>query len=150
MEEIVKLKAELAELRKVTFESVHNISNELDKMLNIFNSDDGHTMIPFKDLKLSQIGKKYFVNSNVYFVKYAETKDVLKFNCYMNAGGTFGIQEHDCLEETTIIKGHLIEYFRKDKIYHEGETVTYLPNEIHKPFAEIESIYDVIFTKNPK
>lgn len=147
MEEIIKLKKELAELRLKIARSVKVISIELENMLNVFNKDDGNAMVTWNDLLLSRMGEKYYVNEKVYFTKYYQSESVQKFKCFMEAGGTFGMQEHDCLEEATVIKGHLIDYFKGGKIYTEGNLITYKPNELHKPYANVASIYDVVFTK---
>ena len=138
---------ELHKIRKQIFESVSVISNEVERILNAFALDDGDTMISWNSLRVSKIGVVLPVNEKVSFSKYYEDNTVMKFKCYMKAGGVFGVQEHDCLEETTIEKGHLIELLRGGKKYNVGETVTYLDSVKHKPLAEVDSVYDVIFTK---
>jgi hypothetical protein len=51
---------------------------------------------------------------------------------------------HDC-DDTTVVKGHLIEILNNDKTYVEGETVVYFANSLHEPACEVDSEYYVIF-----
>ena len=64
---------------------------------------------------------------------------------YVKAGGTFGLQSHDVSEFCKVLKGHLIEAERGDKVYGEGKEVYYAPYEEHKPYAVVDSVYEVTF-----
>ena len=138
------------QLRKERSLAVHRISEftkELDSLLNALALDDGETLIKWEDLKKAKIGIQLYISEKVYFVKYMERLDVLGFKCFLEAGGSFGLQKHDCLEETLILKGNMIETFRGNKEYAEGDTVTYVDCQIHKPYCTVDSIYKVIFTR---
>lgn len=139
--------AELRAERRQYQDTVLVITKDVENTLNLFAFDDGVTMIDWELLRGFVIGETYPVNSKVKFVKYFEDEDEMFFKTYMEAGGTFGLQEHDISEIVKILKGHLIEQERGDKIYEKDEVVVYAPFEKHKPKSFVDSIYDVKFKK---
>lgn len=143
--EIERLRSE----RRMSMKKIEQSTLEIENILNVFALDSGQTLISWNDLIAAKMGKSYSVNSKVSFIKYFQNQTTLKFKCYAEAGGTFGFQEHNCLEETKIITGHLIETLRDDKEYTEGQVISYQPREMHKPHFEKDSVLDVIFTKKP-
>ena len=47
-----------------------------------------------------------------------------------------------------ILKGNLLERERGYKTYNKGDVVIYASEEVHRPYATEDSLYEVIFYKN--
>jgi len=138
----------LREERNVCRERFSIITDDVEKILNSFAIDEGVTMITWKELAGLVMGEIYFVNEKVKFIKTFQDKNTMRFKTYMEAGGEFGLQQHDVLDKVFIEIGHLIEQERGNKIYEKGDSVVYAPKEKHKPKALVNSVYDVAFKKN--
>ena len=123
------------------------LNEKLDKVLTGFG-DEIETIITFDDLLIFEIGKRNEVNDGVYFEKTYQDDNKLVFLTYMLEGGGFGVHLHDCVEFCKILKGNLIERTRGYKKYQQGQTIVYAPNELHRPYATSESLYEVTFYKN--
>lgn len=131
-------------VRKVALKKVED---QLEKILVGFGDSD-KTMITFEQLKMFEIGVRNEVVDGVSFEKTFESESKIVFLTFMLDGGSFGVHSHDCLEECRVLKGNLVERTRGYKIYEEGETLFYAKDEIHRPYATKESLYEVIFYKN--
>lgn len=129
-------------------ESVNIITKDIEDMLQRLDSDDGSTLITWNELQKTVFGETYNVNDKVRFVKVFEDSVRMEFKCYVEAGGSFGLQEHDIVEKLIVSSGHLIEQTRGDRIYEVGQNVIYAVNERHKPKSLVDSTYQVIFNKN--
>jgi len=130
-------------------DEVASLDEEVVNMLEIFHNDEGSDMVSYHELSKLQFEVPYYINEKVYFIrKPSKHPNQLFFVTHMGAGGVFGKQRHDVLEVCNIIQGRLIEQTQEDKIYHVGDTVTYGPYTIHKPYTDIDSIYHVIFKNN--
>ena len=138
----------LREQRRGIMRVIQQRTLEMEAMLNVFALDTGDKMVTFKDLQACVLGDSYPVNDKVNFVKYFDDGKTLKFKCYIKAGGSFGIQKHDCVETTTVISGNLIEGLRNFTEFLPNETIVYQVNEEHKPYSTQDSVLDVVFTKS--
>lgn len=136
-----QLRAERAIIR----EKADDLKKAIVSMLKTFHSDHGNTMITFDDMSMFTMGIEFKVNENVTIKKIQTTPEKMVFETYMKAGGSFGLQQHDVKEAVKILEGHLIESRRNDKIYNVGEVVKYEAHEIHKPYANLDSVYLVTF-----
>lgn len=141
IKELRSLRNQIRAKNSLTIKSTEDI-------LNAFNSDKGSTLVTFKELYSLEIGKIYDVNNGVSFVMLSKSEKHLVFETYMQDGGEFGLQEHDCYEFCEVLKGNLIEKERGYKVYTEGDFISYSPNEKHKPYSTKDSIYRVVFIKN--
>ena len=122
---------------------------EIKEMLRSFNTDKGNEVVTYKDLSALEYDVPYHVNDKVMFVRIRNNDpNKLTFHTYMKAGGVFGKQSHDTIEQCEIVKGKLIEAMRHDQVYFSGETVTYDKFEVHKPYTDVESVYHVTFKKD--
>lgn len=142
-ETITKLRLE----RREAVDKITRATLSLDIVLNSLALDEGDTLIKWDDLARFEVGMPLHVSEKVYFVKFFEKNDSMGFKVFLKAGGSFGIQKHDCLEEAIVLKGNLVESFRGDKVYTQGQTITYVDCQLHKPYCTVDSIYKVIFTK---
>ena len=113
----------------------------LESMLNDLSLDEGSTMISWDKMKQIPKGLRFDVNEEIYFIKVYQDGDKMVFKIYLNAGGEFGLQEHDCLEELNVIKGNLIDAYDSNKVYAIGDTKVWQKGELHKPICTLESIW---------
>lgn len=142
--EIERLRSERIQSRTRMLE----ITKRIEDMMITFNSDSGPTMVSWEQLASTEIGVEMHVNDKVYFIRQHSEPNELIFITYVEPGGTFGLQVHDCYEYCKVLKGHLKEMRRGGKIYLEGETAFYNINEVHRPGSEIKSVYQVTFTRD--
>lgn len=144
----------LKDLRKQVFKRAENdnlLKNDAMRKLEVICGfgDNQKTDISFRDLSLFRVGERVDVNDNVTFEKTYQDDNKMVFLTYMLDGGTFGIHSHDCYEFCEVLKGNLFEKTRGlAKVYGEGETIIYSPNEAHIPYATSDSTYKVTFLKN--
>lgn len=122
------------------------LNDKISEVLTGFG-DERETTITFDELLIFEIGKRNEVNDGVFFEKTYQDENKLVFLTYMLEGGGFGVHLHDCVEFCKIIKGNLIERTRGYKKYEQGQLVIYAPNELHRPYATSESLYEVTFYK---
>ncbi len=144
------LMQESNEEKQKAFDSLNNkIRNVLSKpeILDAFDNQE-ETVITYNELKLFKIGQRNEVNDGVYFEKTYEDSERMTFLTYMMDGGSFGVHKHNCLEACKIIKGALIEKTRNYTAYGEGQTIYYPANELHTPYATVETLLEVTFYKN--
>lgn len=134
--------------------SLSNDLDELEKVIDIFSGKDReNSLISHEVLNAFDFDKWYNAGKGVRFKRIKDGKKPLYFITEMNPSLTddgvarFGVQEHDCKEIVTIIKGELIEPFEQNKNYVKDEIVIYPENYKHKPFAREESVYLVEFIK---
>lgn len=147
---IEKHKIELEELRKSRNQQRAKNSfliKDTEDLLKSLNVDNGSNIILFESLYALNVGEIYEVNEFVSFVMDIKSENRLVFTSYILDGGAYGLQEHDCYEFCKVVKGNLFETERGYKVYTEGETVSYSPNEKHKPYSTTDSIYEVTFIK---
>ena len=135
--EIKKLRSE----REIKRDEMHQMTLNMESMLNSLAIDKGNQMISWADMKKISVGVRFYVNKDVYFIKTKEESHKMIFKVYLNAGGEFGLQEHDCIEELYVMKGDLIDAENSKKVYGIGETKIWRPNELHKPICTVESIW---------
>lgn len=143
-------KDEIEELRKER--NLIRASNSFtikttEDILNTFNLDDGTSLVSFDELKSLNLKEVYDVNESISFVMTSKTDNKLVFTTYMMEGGTFGLQHHDCIEICKVIEGNLFESDRGFKVYTKGDTIIYAAFEKHKPYATVDSVYEVTFYK---
>ena len=139
-----KYKSEINQLRKERKEArdkMFQMTIQIDGILNSLATDNGKTQVSWREMKSIQIGVHFNVNKDVYFIKCLDEDDKMVFKVFLNAGGEFGIQNHDCIEELYVVKGNLIDAENSDRIYAIGETKIFQPGEIHKPICTVESIW---------
>ncbi len=117
------------------------------EILDAFDNQS-ETVITYDELKLFKIGQRNEVNEGVYFEKTYEDSERMTFLTYMSDGGSFGVHKHDCLEACKVIKGAIIEKTRNYTTYKDGQTIYYSANELHTPYATIETLLEVTFYKN--
>lgn len=129
-------------------EKAKKIAHELCKMVSRFANDSGKAEISYAELEKCKVGETFCVNDKVSFIRQKSGENELVFITHMKPNGTFGFQKHDCLEIVKVIQGNLIERCRDDRVYKEGEMLTYNIGEMHKPSSDTESIYEVTFIKN--
>lgn len=122
------------------------LNDKISEILTGFG-DERETTITFDELVLFEIGKRNEVNDGVFFEKTYQDENKLVFLTYMLEGGGFGVHLHDCVEFCKILKGNLIERTRGYKKYEKGQTIVYAPDELHRPYATSESLYEVTFYK---
>lgn len=140
----------LRQERKACRERFAVITEDVENILNSFATDGGSIMITWSEMASLQMGEAYYVNDKVKFVKMYQDDNKMVFKTYMEAGGCFGLQEHDIDEEVYVDDGHLIEPERGNKIYEKGQTIIYAAFENHKPKAAVVSSYTVTFRKNKR
>jgi len=138
---------EIREANNLSKVRVAFVPSSVSEMLNSFDSDTGETMVSWEQLREAKVGERNEVNSKVSFEKVDESDNHQRFLSYMEEGGSFGVQEHDCYEVCKILKGNLIEPLRGYSIFCEGDQILYAPYEKHKPQSSSQSIYEVIFYK---
>ena len=143
--EITQLRQERATARV----KIDLATQVLEVVLNKLSLDTGNSTVTWEEFKNMEVGMLLTVNKDVTIVKYFESDSQMGFKSIMKAGGSFGIQSHDCIEEVLVLQGNLIETLRDNKVYTKGQTVTYLHSQLHKPYCTMDSIYKVVFTKNP-
>lgn len=139
---------EIREFNNLSKIKVAFVPSSISNMLLSFDSDVGESLVTWEQLRQAKIGERNEVNSKVSFEKVDESDNHQRFLTYMEEGGSFGVQKHDCYEVCKIIKGNLIEPLRGYSIYSEGDQILYAPYEKHKPQSSSQSIYEVIFYKN--
>ena len=142
--EVLLLNDNVNKERKLLFT---RLNDKISEVLVGFG-DEKETTITFDELLLFEIGKRNEVNDGVFFEKTYQDDNKLVFLTYMLEGGGFGVHLHDCVEFCNILKGNLIERTRGYKKYKQGQTIVYAPNELHRPYATSESLYEVTFYKN--
>jgi uncharacterized protein YukJ len=147
MEEYEKHKAELVTSRAYFKNQIESVSHEVERMLDTFSADRIHTLVTWKQMSAIKVNAEFIVNSKVKFVKYYQDKNIMKFTNYLKAGGTYGLQKHDCMEQCTVLQGSLYEPKRGNKIYKKGDIVIYKPFEVHKPSTKESTILKVIFSR---
>jgi hypothetical protein len=149
MEEItIKYIEDIAELRKQREASRSRIltaTTSLEHMLNALALNEGEDLVKWEDLRSTEIGMQLYVNEKVYFIKYMEDDEVQGFKVFLKAGGAFGIQRHDCFEETLVLQGNLIEPTRNHEEFTSGQTITYANCQLHNPYCTVDSVYKVVF-----
>jgi hypothetical protein len=127
------------------------LTTKIAEMLDKFNLDEGEDVVSYHDLSKLEFDVPYHVNDKVMFIRQQNIDpNTLLFITHMKAGGKFGKQSHDVIENCEIVKGRLIEEMRNDKVYVEGDIVTYQSFEVHKPYTDVSSIYHVTFTRTNK
>ena len=148
--EFDKALKEIEDLRKqrekLFKEKVYPIDDELTEAIKSLGEDRENTMVTFESIKSAPMNTPVPINKDIYFIKYFQSNNVIKTKLYMAPNSSFGLQQHDCLEETRILKGHLIETMRRHKAYGVGQVISYMPYELHKPYTEMETILEVILT----
>lgn len=152
-EEMSKYEKEIDALRKKRSEGISRIATmtqEVEEVLNHLAMDDGDILVTWDELRKTELGVPLQVNDKVSFIKYLDDGSSQGFKVFLKAGGSFGMQKHDCLEETIVVKGNLIETFRNHKEYKEGQTVTYITCQTHKPYCTVDSIYNTLFSNECK
>ena len=122
-------------------DEMYQMSLNMESMLNSLSVDEGDVLISWSDMKKISMGIRFYVNKDVYFLKTEDEEHRMVFRVFLKAGGEFGIQEHDCIEELYIEKGDLIDAKKPDKVYGIGETKIWKSNEAHKPICTVESIW---------
>ena len=149
--EVNKLRSEVkSNNRKLNLQKINlliSVDTKINEMLTGFG-DSNLTSINFEDLSLLKIGSRNEVSEGVYFEKSFEDKNKIIVITYMQKGGSFGVHLHDCVEVVNILKGNLVERERGYKVYGKGEMVIYAANEVHRPYATEDALYEVIFYKN--
>lgn len=121
------------------------------KRKNLFNtlegfSSDESSMIDLETLRSLNVGEWHaFVGGRYKLARI--TKDEAIFITEMDAGGTFGLHEHDCIERGIVIEGHLLDDLNGLKIL-KNETWEYKIDQEHTPYSKVKSIYKVVFTEN--
>lgn len=125
------------------------VSQQIDDIINGFGNN-AEALITFEDLKLFDIGERVIVNDAVNFEKTYQDNNKMIFLTHVLDGGSFGLHSHNCYEIVNILKGNLIERNYGMKEYVEGEQVIYCPNENHRPYATMDSTYEVTFIKELK
>ena len=120
----------------------------IESILNKLASTGEHNIITWEELSKMEIGMFLHINEKVTIVKYFETKAQMGFKTILKAGGCFGVQSHDCLEEILVLRGDLVATQRGNKVYTKGQTVAYLQSQVHRPCCTVDSIYKVVFTKS--
>lgn len=141
-----KVKSKINASQKERAKKIVFVSQKIDDIVNGFgNKEISH--ITFQDLELFKIGERIEVNNEVTFEKIFEDKNRMTFLTHMLDGGSFGVHSHDCYEITKVLKGNLIERNYGMNVYLEGQEVVYSPNEIHRPYATMDSTYEVTFCK---
>lgn len=123
---------------------------EIEQTLNKFAIDAGDSFIPISEFMHLNVGEPFYVNEKVHFIRQETSLERVIFMTYVKAGGSFGLQSHDVPEICKIIRGHLIEAERGDKVYGEGKEIYYAPYEEHKPYALVDSVYEVTFKLDNK
>lgn len=142
---------DIGKLRKERLECRNRfkvITEDVENVLDRFALDEGAVLIKWKELWKLEMGELFYVNEKVSFIKTYQDDEKIVFTTYMEAGGEFGLQEHDIRELVDIKKGHLIEQERGDKVYEKGQKVIYAPYENHKPKSFVKSVYSVTFEKS--
>ena len=125
-----------------------DLGEKIKGILTSLDEDNGSEIVTYKDLSNLEYDVPYHVNDKVMFIRIKNNDpNKLTFHTYMKAGGVFGKQRHDTIEQCEIIKGKLVEATRDDKKYLVGETVIYDIFEIHKPYTDEDSVYYVTFEK---
>lgn len=144
--EISRLRAE----REATRKRFKSLTEENEKTLDRFaSSADTQLDISYEELHRLPEGELYPINKKVKLFKTADLEDKMRFKAYVAAGGSFGLQRFDTLQEIIVVKGHLIDKATEgEPIYGEGEKIENPPQRIQKPSAEVDSIYDITFRKN--
>lgn len=148
-------KYEIDRLKKEVRSYVAESNIKKQELLNIANSkidnimtgfgDENETVISFKELLMFKIGVRNELNDGVFFEKTYQDENKIIFMTYMLSGGGFGVHSHDCIEICKVQKGNLIERTRGYRVYEEGSTVIYAPQELHRPYSTKESLYEVTF-----
>jgi len=136
--------------RRAAVAKITRATADLDSILNSLALDVGDTLIRWDDFKEMQVGMQLHISEDLYFIKYFERGDQMGFKIFLKAGASFGLQQHDCLEETTVLRGNLIETYRNHREYTEGQTVTYVDCQLHKPYCTVDSVYRAVFTRRNK
>ena len=136
----------IKESQKERAKNIVFVAQEIDDILNGFGNAE-ETVISYYDLSLFKIGERVEVNEDVSFEKTYQDENRMTFITYMLDGGSFGIHKHDCYEIVRVLKGNLIERHPYLTSYKEGEEVIYSPNKVHKPYASMDSTYEVTFLK---
>ena len=149
--ELNRLRAEIrTENKRLNLEKVNllcNVEDKINEML-IGYGDSKLTSINFSDVSLLTIGSRNEVSEGVYFEKTYDDREKIILLTYMEKGGSFGVHSHDCVEVVRILKGNLLERERGYKTYNKGDVIIYAPDEVHRPYATEDSLYEVIFYKN--
>lgn len=125
--------------------SLNKKRKNLFKVLEGFSSDD-KSMIDLESLRSLNIGEWHTFVGGRYKLDRL-TDDEAIFITEMDAGGTFGLHEHDCLERGLVIEGHLIDDINGLKVL-KNEKWEYKANQEHTPYCKVESVYEVVFTEN--
>jgi len=131
----------LRQERKEVRDKIVQMTLQIEDILNSLALDEGETRISWAQMKTIQVGVKFDVNKDVYFIKVRDDEDKMEFKVYLNAGGEFGVQNHDCVEELYVVKGDLIDAKNSDKVYAVGETKVWQAGELHKPICTLQSIW---------
>jgi hypothetical protein len=145
LREDVRKSTKQLNLQKITLLS--KVDARINEML-IGYGDSNLTSINFDDLSLLEVGIRNEISEGVFFEKTYGDDDKIVLLTYMQKGGSFGVHSHDCVELVKILKGNLIERERGYKNYNKGEMVIYAPNEVHRPYATEDSLYEVFFYKD--
>jgi hypothetical protein len=140
-------KAEIRANRAFYTNQLEAMSYEVEMMLDTFSADRIHTLVTWEQMSALKMHDDFVVNSKVMFVKYYQDENTMKFTNYLKAGGCYGLQKHDCLEECTVSQGSLYEPKRNNKEYKKGEIVIYKPFELHKPSTKESTVLNVVFRK---
>lgn len=144
LNEIQALRAQ----RELMRMEMKQITSSIDDMLGRFCNDEGETLITAASMMMCNVGEMNQVNDKVRFIRQESEQDILHFITYVDAGGSFGVQDHDVVEICRVVKGHLIESMRDDVEIKMGESIQYEAFEKHKPRADLDSVYDVTFKLN--
>lgn len=149
--ELNRLRAEIkTENKRLNLEKVNllcDVEDKINEML-IGYGDSKLTSINFSDISLLEVGSRNEVSEGVYFEKTYDDGEKIILLTYMEKGGSFGVHSHDCVELVRILKGNLLERERGYKTYNKGDVIIYASDEIHRPYATEDSLYEVIFYKN--
>jgi len=116
--------------------------------LKTYFAEDEETLITYEDLLTYEVGERIEVNEAVTFEKIYQDANRMTFLTHMLDGGGFGMHKHNCYEVTKILKGNLFERSKTGlRVYTEGEEIIYGKNELHKPYATMDSTYEVTFLR---
>ena len=143
--ELVREKIKLSQKERA--KNLTFVSQQIDEVVSGF-SNNTEILITFEDLRLFDIGERIAVNDSLNFEKIYQDENKMIFLTHILDGGSFGLHNHNCYEITKILKGNLIERNYGMKVYNEGEQVIYCPNENHRPYATMDSTYEVTFIKD--
>lgn len=137
------LKSFLINKREALHREIEEKERRVHDILNGFKTKH-NSLIPFKTLKNLPLDVWHYIDGGRYkLIESSNTKIV--FITEMEPGGCFGVHEHDCDEKVTIVEGELRDD-SNNVLKKKGQNHIYQKGVVHKPYSNIKSVYEVVFT----